>query len=174
MRQLIRQLERAGGTPERVLAEDDWCAIEDVSTLEAENAASSFSLILPLERWRSERERWSSWAGRLGVRIGPADRVETLEPDLDRLALVVIEFSGPSEGRGYSQARVLRDRFRFRGEIRAVGHVKLDQLFFLARCGFDAFELSPGVKVDEALAAFGQFDVAYQPGALRSPALRHR
>lgn len=174
MRQLIRQLEREDGTLERVLAQDEWRPVEDVVALEEHGAGSQLALILPVERWRAERERWSPWAGRLGVRIGPADRVESLEPDLARLSLVAIEFTGPSEGRGYSQGRVLRDRFRFQGEIRAVGHVKLDQLFFLVRCGFDAFELSPGVSVDQALAAFGQFEVAYQPGALRSPALKRR
>lgn len=168
MHQLIRQREREDGTLERVLAQDDWRAIEDDPT------GSHPALILPLERWRAEREQWAPGTRRVGVRMGPAERVESLEPDLARLALIAIEFSGPSEGRGYSQARVLRDRFRFRGEIRAVGHVKLDQLFFLARCGFDAFELSPGIKVEEALAAFGQFDVAYQSGALRSPVLKRR
>lgn len=159
MRQLIRQRE---------LVADEW------RTPEEDPNGVEHALILPLARWRTERDRWWLWAGRLGVRIGPADRVEELEPDLKRLALIAIEFPGPSEGRGYSQARVLRDRFRFTGEIRAVGHVKLDQLFFLARCGFDAFELSPGMDVLQALSTFAQFDVAYQPGARGSPTLKRR
>jgi uncharacterized protein (DUF934 family) len=159
MRPLIRQRE---------LVADEW------RTPEQDPSGVERALILPLARWRAERDRWWLWAGRLGVRIGPADRVEELEPDFKRLALIAIEFPGPSEGRGYSQARVLRDRFRFAGEIRAVGHVKLDQLFFLARCGFDAFELSAGLDPVEALAQFDRFDVAYQPGARGSPALRHR
>lgn len=159
MRQLIRQRE---------FVADEW------RTSEEDPNGAERALILPLARWRTERDRWWLWAGRLGVRIGPADRVEELEPDLKRLALIAIEFPGPSEGRGYSQARVLRDRFRFTGEIRAVGHVKLDQLFFLARCGFDAFELSDGVDAGRALAAFQQFDVSYQPGAHGSPELKRR
>jgi len=164
MRQLIRQRESAGPA----LAEDEWRSIEDDPT------GSSRALIFPLARWQSERERWWLWAGRLGVRIAPADRVETLEHDLRRLALVAIEFTGPSEGRGYSQARVLRDRFRFGGEIRAVGYVKLDQLFFLSRCGVDAFELAEGIDAQRALAALKQFDVAYQAGAVNSPPMRYR
>jgi uncharacterized protein (DUF934 family) len=159
MRQLIRQRE---------LVADDWRTVDDDPTGVAR------ALILPFARWQTERDRWWLWAGRLGVRIAPTDRVETLEADLKRLALVAIEFSGPSEGRGYSQARVLRDRYRFHGEIRAVGYVKLDQLFFMARCGFDAFELSEGIDSGEALAAFQQFDVAYQSGAILSPGLRRR
>lgn len=159
MRQLIRQRE---------LVADEW------RTLEEDPHGAHRALILPFARWQTERDRWWLWAGRLGVRIRPGDRVESLAPDLKRLALVVIEFPGPSEGRGYSQARVLRDRFRFAGETRAVGHVKLDQLFFLARCGFDAFELSEGVDAQQALASFEQFDVAYQPGARGSPTLKRR
>ena len=159
MRRLIKQRE---------VVADAWRYVDE-DPLGRERA-----LILPFARWKEERERWWLWDGRLGVRLGPADPVAALEHDFLRISLVALEFSGMSEGRGYSQGRVLRDRFRFEGEIRAVGHVKLDQLFFLARCGFDAFELSPGVGVQEALAAFDQFDVAYQHGAQRSPALKRR
>lgn len=159
MRQLIRQRE---------LVADDWRPVDEDPT------GAHFALIFPLARWQAERNQWWLWPGRLGVRIAPADPVETLEPDLKRLSLVAIEFTGPSEGRGYSQARVLRDRFGFGGEIRAVGHVKRDQLFFLSRCGFDAFELAEGVDAREALAAFADFSVAYQPGSERFSALRRR
>jgi uncharacterized protein (DUF934 family) len=111
---------------------------------------------------------------RLGVRIGPADRVEALEPDLARLSLVAIEFTGPSEGRGYTLARVLRDRYGFAGELRAVGYVKRDQLLYMERCGFDAFELSDGVDAQAALASFEDFSVAYQPGSEERSPLRRR
>lgn len=164
MRQLIRLREAGGAAP----AQDEWRAVDE------DPAGIGRALILPFARWQAERDRWWLWAGRLGVRIAPADRVESLARDLARLALIAVEFTGPSEGRGYSQARVLRDRLGFVGEIRAVGYVKLDQLFFLSRCGFDAFELSEGVALEPALQALQQFDVAYQPGAVSSPALRHR
>ena len=61
-----------------------------------------------------------------------------LENDFLRIALVAIEFGGLAEGRGYSQAHLLRKRFKFTGELRAVGKIQRDQLFYLARCGFDA------------------------------------
>ena len=124
-------------------------------------------IILPLARWHLERERWSAWSGRVGLRISPADRVELLRADLPRVSLIAIEFPSPSEGRGYSQARVLRDRLNFTGEIRAVGHVKRDQIFFMARCGIDSFELAPGVDPQSVLAAFDDFDVAYQPSSVQ-------
>lgn len=159
MPQLIRQRE---------LVADEW------RTLDEDPHGAGLALILPLSGWLAERDQWWLWAGRLGVRIGPADRVETLAPDLKRLALIAIEFTGPSEGRGYSQARVLRDRYRFGGEIRAVGYVRRDQLFFMSRCGFDAFELSETENAQQALAAFEDFSVAYQPASERSAAIRRR
>jgi len=144
----------------REIVADDWRYVDE------DPDGAELALILPLARWREERTNWWLWAGRLGVRIGPADRVELLKPDLTRLSLFAIEFGGPSEGRGYTQARVLRERLGFTGELRAVGYVKRDQLFFLARCGFDAFEVSEGVDPQSALTAFDDFDVAYQPATV--------
>ncbi len=148
MRSIIRRRE---------IVADDWRYADE------DPAGADRALILPLARWHEERPQWWLWAGRLGVRIGPTDRVELLRPDLTRLSLIAIEFGGPSEGRGYTQARLLRERLGFAGELRAVGYVKRDQLFFLARCGFDAFELSAGVDPQSVLTAFEDFDVAYQP-----------
>jgi uncharacterized protein (DUF934 family) len=144
----------------REIVTDDWRYIGE------DSQGVTQALILPLARWHEERTNWWLWAGRLGVRISPTDRVELLKPDLTRLSLIAIEFGGPSEGRGYTQARVLRERFEFSGELRAVGYVKRDQIFFLARCGFDAFELSEGVEPRSVLAAFDDFDVAYQPAVV--------
>ncbi|HEX7011880.1 MAG TPA: DUF934 domain-containing protein [Steroidobacteraceae bacterium] len=147
MRRLIRQRE---------IVSDEW-RYADEDPLGGERA-----LILPFARWKEERERWWLWDGRLGVRVGPADPVGALEQDFLRLALVAIEFGSMAEGRGYSQAQLLRKRYKFAGELRAVGNVKRDQLFFLARCGFDSFELPPEEDLEGALASFNDFSVAYQ------------
>jgi uncharacterized protein (DUF934 family) len=74
---------------------------------------------------------------------------------------VAARFSGPGEGRGYTQAKLLRERYGFRGELRAIGYVRIDQLWFMARCGFDSFELSEAdlKGADKALATFS---AAYQ------------
>lgn len=123
-------------------------------------------LIVPEVDLRAERERWWNWTGRLGVLLTPRDRVEDLAADLPRLDLVAVEFPSPGDGRGYSQARLLRERFRFRGELRAVGAgVRQDQAFLLARCGFDTLEPPAGVDLEAVRGALTRFDVAYQPGA---------
>jgi uncharacterized protein (DUF934 family) len=92
-----------------------------------------------------------------------------------RLALIALHFPGVSEGRGYSQARLLRERWKFAGELRAVGAVRLDLLFFMARCGCNAFEL-PDAELESAAAALKTFSAEYQTAndAGLVSALRHR
>jgi uncharacterized protein (DUF934 family) len=107
--------------------------------------------------------------GLLAVRVAPADKVEELAPHLSGIAVVAIEFPGPGEGRGYTSARLLRQRFGFKGEIRAVGPaVKQDLLFFMARCGIDAFDLAGTENLVEARQALQRFTLAYQPAVPRS------
>src|SRR5215469_3199917 len=124
------------------------------------------ALVVPFAELRSARERWWSWTGRLGVRLSPANRVPDIADDLPRLDLVAVEFPSAGDGRGYSQARLLRERFRFRGELRAVGAgVRQDQAFLLARCGFDCLEPAAGVNLETVRGALNRYDVGYQPGS---------
>jgi len=164
-----RQLLRDG----RVVA-DDWQYLAEFEGAEA--AGDVPALIVPFARWLTERADWLSRApGRLGVVLKPADKVEQLGPDVARLTLIAAEFPGPTDGRGYTQGRLLRERYGFTGELRAAGYVRRDQLFFLARCGFNSFEL-PEAELGTALSAFSTFSAAYQPSndaGLRQP-LEHR
>lgn len=159
MRQLIRQ---------RDIVTDEWCYADE------DSAGRARALILPFTRWQQERDQWWLWDGRLGVRIGPTDPVEALKNDFARVSLVAIEFSGIAEGRGYTQAQWLRQRYAFTGEIRAVGKIQRDQLFYLARCGFDAFELPPDADLQGALEALDTYSVAYQSSTDAGLALRRR
>ena len=93
-----------------------------------------------------------------------ADLAEIAD-DLSHLALVAIEFPKFTDGRGYTLARLLRERHGFTGEVRAVGQVLRDQLFYLARCGFNAFELAAGKDLDAALHGFRDFAAGYQAAA---------
>lgn len=147
MRRLIKQRE---------IVVDSW-RYADEDPLGRERA-----LILPFARWKEERSRWWLWDGKLGVRMGPTDPVAELEHDFLRIGLVAIEFGGISEGRGYTQAQLLRKRYNFTGELRAVGKIQRDQVFYMARCGFDSFEFPEGTDLDVALTAFNDFSVAYQ------------
>ena len=139
------------------VVDDDWSYAADAAGVDPA------SVIVPFARWHNEREAWLADGGRrLGVLFPPEHKLESLAHDLPRLALIGLEFSGPGEGRGYSQARLLRERWNFGGELRAVGSVRRDQLFFMARCGFNSFEL-PEADLAAAHAALSVFSSAYQP-----------
>ena len=121
--------------------------------------------VQPLAQFIGALTAGQSAGPQAAILIGPADEVQQLAPLLSRLTLIVIDFPQIGEGRGFSQARLLRQRYRFAGELRARGALKRDQLFFLARCGFDSFDLDPAEDLQAALAAFSDFSVAYQDGS---------
>lgn len=99
-----------------------------------------------------------------GVRLGPADDPAQLEPYLPDIALIEVDFPRYTDGRGFSQAQLLRRRYLYSGEIRAVGHVLRDQIFYMHRSGFDAYE-TRRAGLSEVLDALAEFSEAYQPGA---------
>jgi len=137
---------------------DEWRYAAEAEA-ESDTAAP---LILSLAQWRLEAERWLSRGTPLGVMLTPADHVEQIAADLKHFSLIAAQFSGPAEGRGYTQARQLREQWAFTGELRATGYVRRDQLFFMARCGFNSFEL-PDTDIEDAYSAFSTFTAAYQP-----------
>jgi uncharacterized protein (DUF934 family) len=110
----------------------------------------------------------------VGVRLPNTADVADLAEDLPVLEVVALEFPKFADGRAYSQARLLRERHGYRGEIRAVGDVLRDQLFFMARSGFDAFELRADRSLEDALAAFDEFSESYQPAVDQSQPLYRR
>ena len=122
-------------------------------------------LIVPLALWRLRRDDLLHHTGGVGVWLDAGDDLEAIAPDLHRLDLVAVNFPKFSDGRGYSTARLLRERHGYRGELRAIGDIGRDQLAFLERCGFDAFALRDGADAQRALAAFDEVSVVYQPDA---------
>jgi uncharacterized protein (DUF934 family) len=131
---------------------------------ETVHAHDSVGELLTLADFLADPARHSAGGKPVGVRVAPADKVEDLGPHLARVAVVAIEFPGPGEGRGYTFARLLRQRYGFTGEVRAIGAaVKQDLLFFMVRCGFDAFDLADGENLAEARQALRRFTLAYQP-----------
>jgi uncharacterized protein (DUF934 family) len=147
--------------PRRLLL--DGKIVDDAyKTLSDPDLADGDPLILSFAEWQGDRARWLARGGRLGVILAPADEVESLVPDLPHLALAGADFPGPSEGRGYTQGRLLRERFGFSGELRARGAVGRDHVFLLARCGFNSIEL-PDSELPSATAALTTFSAAYQP-----------
>ena len=109
------------------------------------------------------------------LRLEPSDDPARFADRLGAVARIEVNFPSFTDGRGYSIARLLRERHGYGGELRAVGDVQRDQLFYLARCGFDAFLLRKDEDADEALAAFEDFSEAYQASVERpQPLFRRR
>jgi uncharacterized protein (DUF934 family) len=124
-------------------------------------------VVAPLKLWRLRRDELTGRACRLGVLLAAHDGPEAIASELEHFDLVAVRFEKFSDGRGYSLARLLRERHGWRGELRAIGDLGRDQLLFLERVGFDSFELRAGVDVRAALAAFGELQIAH-------PAFRRR
>jgi len=160
---------------QRRLLRDGAIVLDEWRTAGDEAVSHDDALMLGLPEFRAERERLLARAGPLGVILAPADNEQELVPDLSRLALVAAEFTSVSEGRGYTQGKLLRERWGFAGELRARGAVRRDQVFLLARCGFNSFEL-PESELEGAKAALRTFSAAYQSSNDRGlgAALRHR
>jgi uncharacterized protein (DUF934 family) len=109
------------------------------------------------------------------LRLEPTDDPAAVAERLARAARVEVHFPKFGDGRGFSIGRLLRERYGYRGELRAVGHITRDHLSFLESCGFDAFELRPGEDPHAALAAFDDFSEAYQASVKRPlPLFRRR
>lgn len=121
--------------------------------------------IIPWARWERDRAALEGRPGRLGVRIPSDLRVEDVAQHASAFPVIAIEFPRFVDGRGYSIARLLRERYGYRGELRAVGNVLRDQLLAMARCGFSALEVDPSKKLEDVLSAFDDFTVRYQPAA---------
>jgi uncharacterized protein (DUF934 family) len=140
----------------------------------APGADTASHLILPLADYIKAVEAGEP-ADRRAPLLKAADHdVAPLAPYLSRVPLVAIDFTSTGDGRGFTQARLLRQRHGYQGELRAVGKIRADQMFFLARCGFDAFDLLDDEDVATAVAQLDRFSVAYQSdsGVLTHPRRR--
>ncbi len=117
--------------------------------------------LLTLEQWHAVRDQWPH-AVRAGVVVPNDTDIETLEPDLPRLALIALQFPKWVDGRAYSQARLLRSRLRYSGEVRATGEVLVDMLPLLHRTGFDAVQLRADQSLESSQRALRFFADHYQ------------
>ena len=146
----------------RRLATDTWSLLSAGATLA--DLPEAGDAIVPLPVWLAQRDALARRAGRVGVWLYGHEDPAALAADLGSLPLVAVNFPKFSDGRGFSTAALLRERYGFNGELRAIGDVLRDQLFFLRRCGFDAFALRDDQDAAAAAAAFDDFTEAYQAG----------
>lgn len=151
------------------IVDDAWTAIDTVEGFHG--AQDVVPLLVSHTVWTAEREALLARGTPIGVRLEGQDEPASIADDLDRLSLIAVHFPKFTDGRGYSIGRLLRQRYGYRGPLRAVGDVLRDQLFYMLRCGFDSFALKHDEQVDGALSAYRDFTEAYQTSVDRTAPL---
>lgn len=149
------------------IVDDDW----QVRKLADGESAADVELpgqatLLPLAVWLLRRDELLARAATAGLRLGVwldcDQKPEEIAADLEHLLVIGIHFPKFTDGRGYSIARLLRERYGFRGEVRAIGDVLQDQLFYMRRCGINAYALRADKSLERALAGLRVFGESYQ------------
>ena len=141
------------------IIEDSWQIIE----ADFDGDLPEKNVIVPLNYWISNKDALASKTN-VGVWLDSHEEPNSLSSDLKSLPVVAINFPKFADGRGYSYARLLRERFNYDGEIRAIGDVFQDQLFYMKRCGFNAFSIRADRDVEQALSGLSDFSNSYQAG----------
>jgi uncharacterized protein (DUF934 family) len=142
---------------DKSVIENNWVFISDDAEIIAGNISVS------LARFVQDKDQLLAREGLLGVRLNSADNVAQLSDDLNHLTLIELNFADFADGRAFSQAWLLRNRYNYSGEIRAVGNYSNDQLFYLSRVGVNAFVTAEVEDAAITLAKLNDFSVSYQP-----------
>lgn len=142
----------------RVVVDDEWQVLREIPT----EGLPAGKIIVPLDYWLAQRESLLQ-RGDVGVWLSADQAPGPVAADLSNLPVVAIDFPLFTDGRGFSYGRTLREHFGYKGEVRAIGQFIRDQLFYLNRCGFDAFAIET-TDPEKAIASFDDFSDAYSAG----------
>jgi uncharacterized protein (DUF934 family) len=144
--------------------DNPWQIIEANDEADQE-ALPSGDILVPLSMWLNNQSVLENHSGAVGLWINGDEEIEGIAQSIVTAPVIAINFPKFVDGRGFSVARLLRDRYGFKGELRAVGQIIRDQLFFLKRCGFNAFEFDSEIDLDNAAKSLADFSDAYQVAA---------
>ena len=146
------------------LIEDLWTILEqEQDPLEVEYP------VISLDFWKANKIKLAGQNKSLGILLRAEDSPEEISDSINSFSLIGIDFPIFSDGRGLSSARLLRERYSYSHELRAVGDIRRDQYLFLLRCGFDAFEVKETIDLGEWSNAAKEVSVFYQPASDESP-----
>ena len=147
---------------DKQIVNDDWTLVADDAALSAAKEVVNFSRWVAAEGADKDALVAKRDAGTLGIQLNAGDTADLLAADSQGFALISVEFPKFADGRGYSAARLLRERYGFTGQLRAIGDVLFDQLFFMMRCGFNAMAMREDQDLDLAVKGFETFSSSYQ------------
>ncbi|MET0182497.1 MAG: DUF934 domain-containing protein [Caulobacterales bacterium] len=144
-----------------VVENDPWVFLAD-----GDDGPEEGAIVVSLTRFKAEREALLKRNDlRLGVLIAPGEEIEDVAEDIHRFELIAVAFPAFRDGRGFSTARLARERYGFKGELRAAGDVIPDLIFFMLRCGFNSFTLRGADPIADYERAAKSFSISYQAAA---------
>jgi len=144
------------------LVENRWLQMAKDATLEHVTQNDAKLVLVPSTLWQAEKAALLATGKTFGVWLDSDERLDSIRGDLSLLPLVALNFPTFMDGRAYSKAGALRQHLEYQGEIRAIGDVLRDQLFYMKRCGFSSFDLKDSVKLEDAKRALKDFTTNYQ------------
>ena len=147
---------------DRSVINDDWSLIRDI---EDSSPIPEGDVILPLAFWQANRDQLLKTKKIHAIWIDGSIETESLLDDIKFFSVIALDFPTFKDGRSYSHARLLRERYNYKGELRAVGDVLQDQLFFMERCGINSFKIRDDKDIEKALNGFKIFSDRYQAAA---------
>ncbi|MBV2205374.1 MULTISPECIES: DUF934 domain-containing protein [Stutzerimonas stutzeri group] len=155
------------------IIDETWHLLPKEETLDG--LSNCDDVIVPLHLWIDHAHALKARDGGLGIWLDSNEEVEEIADDLEHFQVIALNFPKFTDGRHYSSARLLRERYGYKGEIRAIGDVLRDQLFYMRRCGFDAFAVRADRDPEDALQSLKDFSVRYQAAVdERLPLFRRR
>ena len=156
------------------LANDQWTLLKEASGPEVLAALRGKNLIVPLSFWQLYQDELGDYEGVLGLWLDSNESIEPIQSQLPLFPIIALNFPVFTDGRSYSNARALRQEFDYEGEIRAIGDVLRDQLFYMLQCGFNSFSLRHDQDTEACLEAFADFSENYQATAINEQPLFRR
>lgn len=145
---------------------DNWQLLTIETTLDEVSAQDN--VILPLSLWLENKSLLENRQEKTGVWLNSAEEIESIAENVATIPLIALEFPSFTDGRHYSSARILRERYHYQGEIRAIGDVLKDQLFAMHRCGFNSFVIKQGKDINNALLGLTDFSETYQAAVVQT------
>jgi uncharacterized protein (DUF934 family) len=141
---------------------DDW---ELIRELDCSKKVSEGKVIIPFVDWQASRDGLLKRDTEHAVWIDGDTVTEDLLDDLEHFSIIALDFPAFKDGRSYSHASLLRNRYNYKGDLRAIGDVLRDQLFYMQRCGIDSYAIREDKDIEDALKSLQDFSVRYQAAA---------
>lgn len=147
---------------DKAILEDGWKLVRELND---SDEIPEGNVILPFAFWKANRDAILNDKSEYAVWIDGSVETEELVEDLKHFSIIGLDFPAFKDGRSYTHARLLRDRYAYQGDLRAIGDVLRDQLFFMQRCGINSYEIREDKDIEEALKGLEDFSVRYQAAA---------